>query len=296
MMESNNLNIEKLMQDERTKGAQLRFYSVSVILPTLVLLLITFGWIYSGDHFSNIALWGAHHEAFLYLNQASQIFPIEIIQLATLLGDTSVALLILAPLMWHRPGAWLAIVFSIPVGAVASVLMKYLTAVPRPAAIIDESSFILAGQALIGHNSFPSGHCITIFAAAAAILTTKSIRSRQFLQWGLFSFVILVSLFVCYSRIAIGAHWPIDVVAGAAIGWVSGLSGVLLLRRWMKQEVAMLFVRTKAIFVFVIGVCVTLIVMKWSVVLHEQVLLTMAIVCGGTCLGKMLATRKSLVL
>jgi hypothetical protein len=34
------------------------------------------------------------------------------------------------------------------------------------------------------------------------------------------------------SRIAVGAHWPVDVLAGAALGWLCGLSGLWWSARW----------------------------------------------------------------
>src|SRR3569833_1419604 len=34
------------------------------------------------------------------------------------------------------------------------------------------------------------------------------------------------------SRMAVGVHWPVDVLAGAAVGWASACGALVLARRW----------------------------------------------------------------
>lgn len=61
----------------------------------------------------------------------------------------------------------------------------------------------------LGH-SFPSGHATGAFAVARAL----SFRwPKGQVVW--LSLAILVAL----SRVALGIHWPSDVVVGAGIGW-----------------------------------------------------------------------------
>ena len=59
------------------------------------------------------------------------------------------------------------------------------------------------------HQSFPSGHATTAFALAAvlAFLWPKTF-------WPALLFAVLVAL----SRVAIGAHYPTDIAAGAVLG------------------------------------------------------------------------------
>jgi undecaprenyl-diphosphatase len=44
--------------------------------------------------------------------------------------------------------------------------------------------------------------------------------------------IVLAGAAVGLSRIAIGAHWPSDALAGAALGLLAGVCGALAQRRW----------------------------------------------------------------
>jgi len=59
------------------------------------------------------------------------------------------------------------------------------------------------------HRTFPSGHSQTAFGVAMIIFLLVG-RDR----WFWFSWATLVAL----SRVYLGLHWPIDIVAGSIIG------------------------------------------------------------------------------
>ena len=70
--------------------------------------------------------------------------------------------------------------------------------------------------------SFPSGHAATAFAAAAAV---SALHPR--LRLPLYGIAVLVAL----SRVYLGVHFLLDVVAGALLGVAIGYGAVRLWRR-----------------------------------------------------------------
>jgi membrane-associated phospholipid phosphatase len=110
---------------------------------------------------------------------------------------------------------------------------------PRPAALIDGTLFTTIGP-LLNNASFPSGHTLTAFAAAVALLAAGGcwgipVRARPGAWWakaGGAGLVLLLAGLVGLSRIAVGAHWPVDVLAGAACGALAGRSGAWLAHRY----------------------------------------------------------------
>lgn len=61
-------------------------------------------------------------------------------------------------------------------------------------------------------HSFPSGHAATSFACATALaVCVPRLRVPAF----------LLAAAIAYSRLYVGVHYPLDVVAGAVLGVVS---------------------------------------------------------------------------
>lgn len=185
-----------------------------------------------------MSAWPSQQAAFLAMNNwCLTTLPASLWSGLTLLGDSTVLMPMLALLLLRKPQAWAAVLASVPAGALISVLGKHWAGVARPAAILDPTLFTLIGPAL-QHNSFPSGHSISAFAAAAAVLATLMPWPRGSRAWLMLAAGVMPALAIAASRIAVGAHWPLDVVAGAAGGWLAGLSGAGLARhagwwRWL---------------------------------------------------------------
>jgi undecaprenyl-diphosphatase len=82
-----------------------------------------------------------------------------------------------------------------------------------------------------GLGSFPSGHVIhaVVIFGLVPILLWAVTRSRAYLMFGFTIFGAAV-VSVAMSRIALGAHWPSDVVASIFIGASLLLGAQFLIR------------------------------------------------------------------
>jgi len=89
---------------------------------------------------------------------------------------------------------------------------------PRPPVILSIEPLI----DLSSSGSFPSGHATIFFALAGAMFLLNR-------RWGLWFFggAILIGI----ARIFVGVHWPLDIVGGLVVGFLSAGIVKLLLRR-----------------------------------------------------------------
>jgi len=79
--------------------------------------------------------------------------------------------------------------------------------------------------------SFPSDHAAAAFAIAFAVLAFSRRAGIGFL---------VVAALIALSRVALGMHYPSDVIAGAVVGWASALLVTTLGRPWMERIVALM--------------------------------------------------------
>jgi membrane-associated phospholipid phosphatase len=192
------------------------------------------------------ALWlqvqAPQRDLFLSLNHWAAQFPPMAWSIFTTLGDASVLLCLLSPLLVWRPRMMFAMLAAAPLGGLLSLSLKAAFRAHRPATHINPDHFNVIGP-LLNNDSFPSGHTITAFAIALALVATLLVQARTNPVVGgrakrtasglremagmsaIMLAIIATAALVGLSRIAVGAHWPVDVLAGAACGWLAGVSG-----------------------------------------------------------------------
>jgi membrane-associated phospholipid phosphatase len=162
-----------------------------------------------------------NHNLFLWLNQAFAALPDWLWSSLTITGHTSMMFALFGFFLlptFKRPDLITALFFAAIIGGVASTVVKESFQIPRPPAALTTEQF-----RLIGHKlelvSFPSGHTLTAFGIGMLLILGLQLRG-----WRLAIVLALASL-IALSRIAVGAHWPLDVLAGAALGAACGWAG-----------------------------------------------------------------------
>lgn len=179
------------------------------------------------------AVWasGVNGALFRTLNAAAAGLPAALWAMLSVCGTVLGAIALLAPSLKTRP-RWLASAFlAAPLALLFSEGSKRYFDVLRPAGVLAADSFNLIGHKLYVH-AFPSGHATTVFVVAAVLVLAWP-RPERRLRVGLLALGLAALL--AFSRIAVGAHWPLDVLTGAAGGWLCGAAGVWLsarLRFW----------------------------------------------------------------
>jgi membrane-associated phospholipid phosphatase len=166
---------------------------------------------------------GRNVDVFLWLNQQGRFAGDNFWIAITTLGDGLVLFVLVLPFIRRRPDlAWSLIVsFVLVVLFVKGIKIPIVSY--RPPSIIDVNQFRLVGAAY-RYNSFPSGHAASI----AAFCGTICIFYRQ--RW-VRAVAITLAVLISYSRLAMGLHWPTDVLVGFLGGWISALLGYLISSR-----------------------------------------------------------------
>jgi membrane-associated phospholipid phosphatase len=178
--------------------------AITLIVSTFIILALYMAsqmghsnetWFYAINHLSN------HYLSSVFLAHLTDI------------GNGSVCATIAIVICVKQPKLFKRILLTVLITALMSTLLKILWDLPRPAAVLDRSSFDIIG-AIVTKHSFPSGHTMTAFSVAGFIIL--SIRNYKVQV-----IAIILAFMVGVSRIAVGAHWPEDIAAGAAFGLLS---------------------------------------------------------------------------
>jgi len=167
-----------------------------------------------------IQLGGLNRSIFLLFNGLAHSFPDKFWALLSLIGNGLIVFVVLTPWIHKNPG----FVWSVFIASILFLIfgqgMKHLLDWPRPPAVLDPDEFHIIGPAL-KRNAFPSGHAAQIFILGGVFCLTTAKKWLRLI-------LVLFAAMVAFSRVAVGVHWPQDIVAGALMGWVMVWLGIQL--------------------------------------------------------------------
>ncbi len=129
------------------------------------------------------------------------------------------------PLRWKL--ATSSALTATAIALLANQVLAHLWVRPRPFAAHADAVHLLAARTT--DPSFPSDHAAAAFAIAVAVLAF----SRR-----VGGALLAVAVLLAVSRVALGVHYPADVVAGAAVGAASALLVVRPGASWVQRVVA----------------------------------------------------------
>jgi len=210
-----------------------KFNGSLLYLPTFLLLGI-FAFLCSRNAFSNEGYSQIQKKLFLSLNSELSAYP-QTMNNLTQCGDALVILSFLTLFIVYAPKLWEALITSSIISAIIVAILKPLFAIKRPAAAFSDEHFSIIGRKLLGSNSFPSGHSVTVFAVMTVILI--AFLPKRFLNQVFWCILIFgLAILFASTRIAVGAHYPLDVTVGAIVGYISAILGIVINKKYKIWE------------------------------------------------------------
>lgn len=167
-----------------------------------------------------IWVFGANQTLFYWINSASQLLPATWLAHITELGNGALIGLPMVAFLLFKPQFSKPFLYTTVLTALLIAGLKDVFDAPRPASVLNHNSFTIIGDVL-RHGSFPSGHTATAFSVVGLIVLIS--HNKQIRLFALF-----LGVMAGLSRIAVGAHWPLDVVSGAFVGLSMAWVGVRL--------------------------------------------------------------------
>lgn len=234
--------------------ASLLYFPFGVIITIISLLYLNDG--LSANSYVNI-----QKDIFFFLNNKLSQFP-NLQNNITELGNILISFSILSIFILYFPKMWEVLFSASLISLIFSMSFKNLLDIPRPATIFNTNDFTIIGEPAVGYSSCPSGHSISIFTTLIVILLAiipiyKSLTTKILIQ---LSF-ITIGLFFAFSRVAVGAHHPLDVLLGCSIGYISAVLGIIInekypIWRWISNT------KYYPIIILLLIICLVLMIIK----------------------------------
>ncbi|MEO5593516.1 MAG: phosphatase PAP2 family protein [Chitinophagaceae bacterium] len=198
-------------------------------LPIFLLLTIVL-FLYHQDSLNALNYIQIQKDSFFFINYNLGQFP-NIQYNITQLGDASILFSFLSIFIVYAPKIWESLISASLVSLIFSSVLKNIFSVPRPAVVFDNNTFVIIGKTAVGSASLPSGHSITVFTTLTVLLFAFIPKKLNYkILWSFF--IIITGLIIAFTRVGIGAHYPLDVIIGSIIGYISGLTGIFINQKY----------------------------------------------------------------
>ena len=143
----------------------------------------------------------------------------------TFIGDGIFAISLIALLFFYfkRKQTAITFLFAFLIQCIFVQLIKNISDPSGPKLFFEQGQYLFyTGKASLSYDSsFPSGHTAVIFAFATVLILLVKNKSRQLP-------VLLAALLGAYSRMYLAGHLLPDVMIGAVLGCVAGITAVYL--------------------------------------------------------------------
>lgn len=181
----------------------------------------------------------ADREAFIAINAWGARLPL-IASVLSVLGLGAAVFVVSGVVGLRRPAAPAAVLLTLLLGGAAVHAVKLLVGASRPVAALGPETVHVIGSAL-RRQSMPSGHAAAYAAVAAMLWAALRSARPAWQRWVLAAALTLLAAAGALSRVVVGAHWPSDLLVGAALGAIAGTLVAATMRgrlatHWLSQR------------------------------------------------------------
>lgn len=158
------------------------------------------------------------------IQQALPDWLAPVLGVLTQFGDAWFLFVLLGGLYWHRPRRHESLLLVVGTAAIGTGLLqylKYLFELPRPNQVLLSPELVpgvvrplYEATAFASGFGFPSGHATgatLVYVGLAAVLPVGTSRQR-------YATAAALAVLVSFTRVALGLHVAVDVIAGMALG------------------------------------------------------------------------------